>query len=131
MQLKDLLLIIAAFWGVYVAKNVAKEIIVLKKVAPPFALISKEGEILFQDKRFRRYDLHVQLEKTPDYSEGWQYRIHLGRKPPAIVFLSQEGAVAKKSEISQNEMTVMFIGAGWGSPVIKSEFLAEILGPDE
>jgi hypothetical protein len=129
----------AAIWGVQAAKSIAREVIVLNKVSPPFAVVSSEGRIIYQD---RISDYQLRITKTHFTREelgrdetdeekrfpgiNCKYIIHL-KKPAKVLIFSQDGAAPKKRNISPTEFEVTFIGVGWGNPIVSSEFMMQVL----
>lgn len=127
---------LAAIWGVYMANQIVREVIILKKVSPPFAVVSAEGKILYEEERLRQYQVEVAITHIPNYANnnplfGWRYRIKFKKTPHVVLFLSQTGSVPEKKALSDKDFEVTFIGSGFGSPIVKSEFVMQVLEPSD
>ena len=65
---------------------------VLKKISPPFAVISPEGRIMFQSG-LEDYRLKI---NTTAFENGIKYIIEFAKDPGTVIFFSQNAAVPKK-----------------------------------
>ena len=126
----------AAFWGVYVAKNAVERFIILEKVSPPFALVSRDGEIIYKDRLEEFGPININVRVSPENRDGikinkYTYVIHFSKKPRAVVYFSQEGTVVNvmkseglTEEIAFCEATGQVYGGGCNEQ--KSKFIMQV-----
>jgi hypothetical protein len=93
---------------------------------PRFALFDKEGTLVSQ-RNFEQYGLNVERRDQPAASgDPWPtYYIRFEHEPEVFDVRTDEGATVQKERIGPGEFKVLFIGAGFGSPVIAASFRIE------
>ena len=97
-----------------------------KSISPEYAIVSKDGRILF-NKGFDQYGLSVKKE-TYNITYGNEryepvtYKLMFKKVPTYFDITTQEGAVVRSQQINISEYAIQFISTGFGNPFIESNF---------
>lgn len=87
-----------------------------KKYFTEYALVSSDGNVL-SNKGFKDYGLHVRLHPA-----GPEYTMEFARAPDYFEITTREGAVVRLNQKSPLVYELKFVGAGYGSPLMRCNF---------
>ena len=93
---------------------------------PSFALVSSDGNLISQ-RNFERYGLSVERRDEPAASgDPWPtYYLRFDHEPELFDVSTDEAATVQKQRIAPGKFKVLFIGAGFGSPIVATGFRVE------
>jgi len=89
----------------------------VEKVTPDYAVVSNDGVVL-RHSGFGRYGLSVKLSEE----EHPSYILSFSEVPQYFEVSTMEGATVKLEQVSPKEYKLLFVGAGFGSPLKASNF---------
>lgn len=93
-----------------------------KKNSPDYAIVSRDGTILSY-RGLGEYGLQVKLRTEKSKPE---YNLKFKKVPSYFEVTTMEGAVVQISQSDPLEFTLLFVGAGFGDPVIKCNFKIQV-----
>lgn len=93
---------------------------------PSFALVGRDGKLISQ-RDFEQYGLIVERRDEPAASgRSWPtYYLGFEHEPEIVDVRTDEGATVQKERVGPGRFKVIFIGAGFGSPVVEASFKIE------
>lgn len=96
-------------------------------VGPRYALVSSDGTILEQ-KNFSEYGLAVKTveEHTAEGSTWTVYHLQFAHEPEHFEIRTNDGATPGVDKIGPQEYRVVFVGVGFGSPVVTANFRVNV-----
>ena len=114
---------ISAVVGVFVA------IVALLRAgrnSPDYAIVSSDGVVL-RHRGFSGYGIHVELNTVPVDSGKKnrpvpEYIITFKSVPDYFEVSTMEGAVVRMNQSGPSKYRLLFVGAGYGSPVLRCNF---------
>jgi hypothetical protein len=92
-----------------------------------YALVSSDGTIVSQ-KNFAQYGMTVKtVQEHPSWVPGgWTvYQIKFEREPEHFIIRTDDGATPGKNQVGPHEYRVVFVGVGFGDPVVTANFRVE------
>ena len=87
-----------------------------KKYFTEYALVSSDGSVL-SHKGFKDYGLHVTLDTSVP-----EYTLQFAKAPDYFEVTTREGGIVRLKQISSLSYELKFVGAGYGSPLIRCNF---------
>jgi hypothetical protein len=94
---------------------------------PSYAIVSSDGTIVAQ-KNFAQYGMTVKtVQEYPQHVKGgWTvYHIKFEHEPDHFLIRTDEGATPGKDQIGPHQYRVVFVGVGFGDPVVTANFRVE------
>jgi|SRR5581483_1271365 len=95
----------------------------LQTVSPKFALVNSAGSVVTR-KNFGEYGLIVEkrIVPLPENRSYPEYRLRFDREPDYFDVTTRTGAVSQVEPAAPKEYKVIFIGSGYGSPTVETDF---------